>query len=200
MGNFLKTLNCYVCLLLFFFPVPTLRSPFNFFLQLTWICHVSFLHLCLWHFLILAHTFSGSLGSHTCQSYGKVLLFRITQNSCPVESISGPKVCYSTFWISFFNYTPPSPSLWPPAPISFWKPSQIAQVGLIPLSSVELSFAHFPSILVDTYLSETYNGLGTVQASGCKKIKMIKILTSSSSQSHWRDSEADKWCNCNCDI
>lgn len=33
------------------------------------------------------------------------------------------------------------------------------------------SFAHCPSVLIDTYLSDTYNMLGTVLGSECKKIK-----------------------------
>lgn len=47
MGNFLKTLSCCVC----FFCTHSEQS-FPIFLQLTWICHVSFLHLCLWHFFL----------------------------------------------------------------------------------------------------------------------------------------------------
>lgn len=136
-----------------------------------------FLCLFLWHLKTLAHTFSGSSESHTCWSYGRnECLSRITRKSLsfgnPYLGIYVWPLGLPFYFVDFFfNSIRPSSSPWPPL-ISSWKPSWIAQVGLSPPSYVRFyHFAHFPSILIDMYLSDTYSVLGTVLSSGYKKIK-----------------------------
>lgn len=128
-------------------------------------------------FLILAHTFSGRLGSHTCQSHGWVLVFRITQNPLPCGIYLWP-IGLPFYWISFQLYCSLLITMATTTRLlleAFLNcPSRMNPFffcGSIPLCS-------FPFILVDTYLLNSYYTLGTVLGSGCKTFKKIKLLTS----------------------
>lgn len=109
--------------------------------------------------------------------------------SCGI-SISAPRFAILLSGFSFWVYSShPQHHGHHPSP-----PGRLPELPkwISPSCSVKLHhFAHFPSILVKTYLLDTYYVLGTLLDSGCKKMKKTKVLTSSSSQSQWGDTQRE---------
>lgn len=146
------------------FSVLMVKNPARFFLQPAWVCHASFLSLFLWNFKFLAHTFSGRIGSHSCPSYNRELLSRITQKSLPGGVSIWPLGLLFYFLDSFQLYLSLPITMattlllleaflnWP----SRIKPSFFCDI--VPLCS----FAHCPSVLIDTFIRHLqYAGQGT---------------------------------------